>query len=37
MNKECKVCCGIDWACERHPSLAFDAEISCTCSEGVPC
>jgi hypothetical protein len=37
MNKGCKVCCGIGWVCERHPCLAFDAEIGCTCSEGVPC
>ena len=37
MNYNCPVCCGIGWVCERHPYRAFDYELGCACSEGMPC
>jgi hypothetical protein len=36
MNDGCPICCGIGWVCENHPEKAFDDELGCTCSDGMP-
>jgi hypothetical protein len=37
MNENCPFCRGIGWVCERHPRKAFDYELGCACSDGMPC
>ncbi|MDR6306575.1 hypothetical protein GGQ85_004308 [Nitrobacter vulgaris] len=37
MIGNCRVCCGVSWVCESHSSKAFDYELGCACSEGMPC
>jgi hypothetical protein len=37
MKKNCPVCFGIGWVCVSHPDKAFDDELGCACSPGMPC
>jgi len=37
MDKNCPKCFGIGWVCENHPNLAWNEDLGCTCSAGMPC
>jgi hypothetical protein len=37
MKKDCPICHGIGWVGEKHPDEAYDIEIGCICSAGMPC
>jgi hypothetical protein len=37
MNKNCDICSGVGWVCERHPNCAWTDDYGCMCSAGIAC